>query len=178
MWEKSEIILSCIGTSCGRQGKKSVLTGSMNFGLTTVSQTEACQTDVSLLHLNSIFRVHTGVSYAWKALSKAGGFGDLCCKVKKKGMGTSLEKHLLFKIWRAESIGFSKVLFAIAKVQSSFFPFSVCRGINLGKYKQISNPLLWDEDEIVAFPVHRQASFTEAGTYATWVKAVWQVGRI
>lgn len=92
--DTSGVILSCRGTSCGRQGEKSVLSGSMNFGLTTGSQTEACQTDVSLLHLKSIFRVHTGVSYTWKALSKAGGFGDLCCKVKKKGMGTSLEKHL------------------------------------------------------------------------------------
>ena len=66
----------------------------MNFGLTTGSQTEACQTDVSLLHLKSISRVHTGVSCALKALSKAGGFGDLCCKVKQEGMGTPLEKHL------------------------------------------------------------------------------------
>lgn len=86
--------MSCTGTSCGRQGEKSIISGSMNFDLTTGSQTEACQTDVSLLHLKSIFRVHTGVSCAWKALSKAGGFGDLCCKVKKKGMGTSLEKRL------------------------------------------------------------------------------------
>lgn len=84
--------MSCKGTSCGRQGEKCVLSGSMNFGLTTVSQIEACQTDVSLLHLKSIFRVHTGVSYAWKALSKAGGFGDLCCKVKKKGMGNIFGK--------------------------------------------------------------------------------------
>lgn len=66
----------------------------MNFGLTTGSQTVTCQTDVSLLHLKSIFRVHTEVSCTWKALSKAGGFGDLCGKVKQEGMGTPLEKHL------------------------------------------------------------------------------------
>lgn len=55
---------------------------SFGFGLTTGSQTEACQTDVSLLQLKSFFRVHIRLSCAWKALSKAAGFGDLCCKVK------------------------------------------------------------------------------------------------
>lgn len=154
MWEKPRYFwgnFELYRDKLWEAGREICLIWKMNFGLTTVSQTEACQTDVSLLHLKSIFRVHTGVSYAWKALSKAGGFGDLCCKVKKKGMRTSLEKHLLFKIWRAESIGFSKVVFAIGSC-FFFFPFSLWRGINLGKYKHIFNHLLWDEDGTVAFP--------------------------
>lgn len=64
----------------------------------------------------------------------------------------------LFKIWRAESTVFSKVLFAIGKVLFFLFFFSLCRGINLGKYKHFSNPLLWDEDRIVAFPCSQAGS--------------------
>lgn len=74
--------------------------------------------------ITTFFRVHTGVSCAWKALSKAGGFGNLCYKVKQEGMEHLWKSICQFKILKGEATGLSKVFFAIGKKNPCLKEFS------------------------------------------------------